>query len=111
MTDTNNKPEKKAPVLSNNRETVTIELPSFEGSQVEVYTSLLVGDMRDMSELDNDVTKATKILPNIVKAWNFVDEEGKPVQPNAAAFMKLPPEDVTFIIETLEKTTHEAKKD
>ena len=69
--------------FSDPRITKTVELPSFKGSSVEVYTSLTVGEQREiLSKFPNaknenhpDAQNATiAMIVKAIKSWNFTDE-------------------------------------
>ncbi len=67
------------PKLADPRKTKTINLPSFEGSEVVIYTELLVWDQRQISELDGgQFTKSLEGIKKCIKSWNFTeDDEGQ----------------------------------
>ena len=81
-------PTKTTARFSGLRKTEIVSLPSLEGSSVEVYTSLIVSEQREMqakyprpAELDEkqktDMTMWLCI--KAIKKWNLVDVNDKPL--------------------------------
>jgi hypothetical protein len=88
------------------RETKTIELPSFPGSQVEIFTSLSWGDTSKMYELGRTDAMMEYILKSI-KQWNFEEEEGKELEVSIENLKKFPDTDVLHIFAQAQGTTVE----
>lgn len=87
--------------LSDVRPTKTIELPSYKGSKVTVFTSLLVSKMRAVySSQQTDFEKGVEILVAKIKEWNLVDENGTPCPINMETLDKFPEEDFKFLMES-----------
>lgn len=98
-------------LLKDFRATKMVELPSFPGSQVEIYDSLLVRDMASVdSESGSQIQKGLRMLPLYIKSWNFQDEQEKPLPINAEGigFFKEP--DVLFLLDQIKKFGDENKK-
>jgi len=66
------------PVYEDPRIVKKVSVPSIAGSEVEIYNTLLWGDLEEIysSEL-SDVAKARKALSLLIKSWNLTDKEGK----------------------------------
>lgn len=99
------------PKLSDIRSTKTIELPSFAGSQVEIYDSLLMADMVgiDYKEL-NQIKLTLDILPKFIKDWNFTDEADKKLEITKDNLGFLKQEDVKFIVDQITDLANTSKK-
>jgi hypothetical protein len=62
-------------ILKDSRPTKEIELPSYKGSKVVVYPSLLVGDAMMTAKPTDEVQFGMESLTKLIKSWNFVDEK------------------------------------
>ena len=99
------------PQLKDFRKTKTIALPSFPDSQVEIYDSLLVGDMiKTNIKADSDIRTAIEILPYMIKSWNFTDEKNNPIPITAENLGFLKADDLTVIFQTMADLASENKK-
>lgn len=90
--------------LTDTRQTKTIELPSFPGSKVELYSQLLVGDQRQMMSVEGDqLTKSLHGILKCIKSWNFSDDdEGKvPTPITLENLEKFWDADLKLILETI----------
>lgn len=91
------------------RQTKIVSLPSFEGSQVEVYSALTVWENRAVLAEYPDVKEWTAaafeaslaLLCKGIKSRNFTDEEDKDLPITVEVLLKFPQADVTFLLETL----------
>lgn len=105
-----------APILQDNRTTTTISLPGYEGSEVVVYDNVLLKDMVGMDDLIKKQTpeEMIKVLPRLIKSWNFVDAENKPMAVTSENLGLLSVEAVTLMAETIaeavKKATEHKKK-
>ena len=64
------------PKLADPRKTKEIELPSYPGSKVVIYTELLVWDQRQIAELEGgQFTKSLEGIKRCIKSWNFTDDD------------------------------------
>jgi len=99
------------PVLKDFRTTKTIELPNFPESNVEIYDSLLVGEMVGIDyKSDNQIKQVIEALHLFIKSWNFTDEAGEtlPITTESLGFLKT--EDVQFLGEQIIEFSNEVKK-
>lgn len=90
--------------LRDPRPTRKITLPSFAGSEVEIYPSLLTRDLRMVASVGEGVEAGLASLPFFIKVWNF----DKPV--GTEAIGELPATDLTFLFEEIKKFGEEQKK-
>lgn len=75
------------------RKTKKISIPSIPDSEVEIYDTLLWGDLEAIYTLEgSDLEKGRKSLAFLIKDWNLTDEKE----------IKLPIEEETFKLFTLE---------
>jgi len=95
--------------LTDNRTTKTISLPSYEGSEVEIYSGLLVGDL-DGLDLSNPERVGIDTLPKLIKSWNFSDDNDKPLSINKDAIKKINIKDITFLVDEIQKFGNNVKK-
>lgn len=101
------------PKLADTRQTKIIELPSFPGSQVEVYSKLTVGDQRQMMNIEGDqFTKSLHGILKCIKSWNFTDDdEGKvPTPITLENLEKFWDEDFKLLLETVSGKSFEEIK-
>jgi hypothetical protein len=103
------------PVLKDFRRTKEIELPSFPGSKVEIYDSILMREMMDVEspDLSADSSKvqiAFAKLPLFIKSWNFTDEEEKPLEITTENLSFLRMDDATFLLQQIQEFSSETKK-
>lgn len=99
------------PVLKDFRTTKTIELPNFPESKVEIYDSLLVGEMVGIDyKSDNQIKQVIDALHLFIKSWNFTNEAGEtlPITTESLGFLKA--EDVQFLGEQIVEFSNEVKK-
>lgn len=97
--------------LKDNRQIKKISLKDYEGSEVTLYTSLLVGDLIDFNENMSSIKQALYLFPKLIKEWNFTDEEGKPMPINEASIKMLSATAIAEIADMIEMNGFEAKKD
>ncbi len=97
------------------RPTTTVELPSYEGSAITMYTKLTVGESRDIAKkypgADKDGVVAfdagLEYVLKSIKSWNFTDEEGKDLPVSMEVIEMLPQSDLEMLVS---KVTGEGKK-
>jgi hypothetical protein len=105
-------------VKFSSRRTTEIELPSFPGSKVKIYSGGLgvaeqrileaqFGDMKDEEDNLKILDKAVAVFSKLIAEWNFVDDEDKPVGVTPENIEKIPSVDLKFISDT---ATGESKK-
>lgn len=100
------------PVLKDFRNTKTLTLPSYPDSKVEVYDSLLVGQMASLYP-DKDKTEIEFGIGSLhlfIKAWNFTDDEQKvlPITTENLGFLK--ELDLIFLLNEITAFAKEGKK-
>jgi hypothetical protein len=99
------------PKLYDIRSTKTIELPSYPGSKVEIYDSLLVADMANVDFKENNQIKLTlDLLPKFIKSWNFTDEAEKALEITKENMGFLKQEDVKFMVDEITVLSQTSKK-
>lgn len=97
-------------VFSNNRPTKIIELPSYKGSQVEIYASLLAKDLMDLDRKD-ELSIGLSSIHKFIKSWNFTDDTGADWPLTRENVLNLSAEDITFLMEQIKDFATEEKKD
>lgn len=93
------------------RKTKEIVLPSYSDSKVVIYDGVLIGDLIGVEEIKNDTERGLALLVNLIKEWNFTDNEDKPLPINRETIGLLPLEDINVLmIETSASLTSFGKK-
>lgn len=96
--------------FSDPRITKTVELPSFKGSQVEVYNSLTVGDQRAiLAKFPNSqdpkhpeaFAASIEMIAAGIKSWNFTAEDDTDLPITAEILNKFPEADLQLLLEAL----------
>lgn len=90
--------------LRDPRPTKIIALPSFPGSEVEVWPSLLAKDVNALVRSDDAVSTGLSALHLHIKRWNF----NEPVSKDKV--LELPMTDVEFLLTTISAFRNEQKK-
>lgn len=94
--------------LSAARKTETVELPSVEGSRVEVYCNLLVAEQRTMQAKYPDPESLNQkeqsdmslyMLTFAVKGWNLVGDDDQPIPVSQEIFDKFTLPDILKMLE------------
>lgn len=99
------------PILKDFRQTKTISLPSWPDSKVEIYDSLLVGEVARLNLKDKTEFQVSfESLPLFIKSWNFTDDAGKllPIAFENITFLKQ--EDLTYFLDQINSFAKEGKK-
>lgn len=97
------------PTLTN--KTIKIKLPSFPDSEVEMYEKAPFGVVSDLDDNMSNMEAAKAALPRLIIDWNFTDEKGNKLEPILDNILKLPIEDVNYLVEKgLEKVNSSIKK-
>lgn len=96
-------------VFQSNRPTKTIELPSFPGSKVEIYSSLLVKDLIGLEKGD-DVAMGFATIHKFIKSWNFTDAEDKDLEITKENTLNFSATDISFLMEQITNFANEEKK-
>lgn len=96
------------------RETIEIDLPSFEGGKVIAYKSLRTGEQNELiakyegsGEYKGqaaDIMFGQEMIFLAIKEWNFTNEDGTPFPLTYENFKLLPRKDVEHIMKALGKT-------
>ncbi|MEE9117841.1 MAG: hypothetical protein V3U02_04500 [Calditrichia bacterium] len=95
--------------LNDPRNVKVVELPSFPGSKIEIYDSLLTRESREVSKKGgDDFDKMVNGLELVIKSWNFTDDDNKVLPVNQENIGKLPSKDLQALAESL--LTEEMKK-
>lgn len=90
-------------ILKDVRKSTAVELPSFPGSEIILWEDLLFGEVDKINKIKDDTEKGYAVLVDLIKDWNFYDEDGKKLVPDREVFMKLPVKDLTFLMEKVNK--------
>lgn len=98
------------PVLKDFRTTKKISLPSFEGSEVEIYGSLLVGDIKGIDYKTNDLQQSVDTIPLFIKSWNFTNEAGEMLEINGENIGFLQIADIEYLSQQIMAFEAESKK-
>lgn len=85
-------------------ETTTLQLPSTKDAPneadkawVSVKTTLLLGDIADVSNLESKTDQAIGSLAKLIVDWNFTDEAGEKLPVNEENVRKLEMVDFNFL--------------
>lgn len=81
-----------------------IELPSFPGSEVELYDGLLTQQAIEINKKEDDYDIGMNMLQFIIKSWSFVDENEKPLPISRETLGMLPMKDFSMLMNEVEKT-------
>jgi len=81
------------------RKTIEISLPSFPDSKVILYDRILAGGMERIMEAKSDFERGLIALQEMIKDWNFTDENGNKLEVSLENLRKLPMEDLTFLLD------------
>ncbi|MBT9146126.1 MAG: hypothetical protein DDT42_02008 [candidate division WS2 bacterium] len=87
------------PQYKSSRQLKKVSLPSVEGSEIEIYSSLLFGDLERIYESEkSDIAKATEALVSLIKDWNLTDEQGQKLPISVETIRTFEMSDVTFLL-------------
>ena len=89
----------KGIVLKDTRKIHTVKLPSFPGSEVELYESPLFGEIREIEDVKDDLSKGVKTLILLIKDWNFIDEKGVKIPITEESLNVFPAKDLSVMME------------
>lgn len=99
------------PILKDFRQTKVITLPSYPDSKVEIYDSLLVGQLANFDVNNKNMVALTiDALPQFIKSWNFTNSDGKDLPITRENLNFLQDVDAKFLIETIAAFAKELKK-
>lgn len=88
-------------LFSDTRKTKTIELPSFPGSEVVVYTELNIGQSRAISQATDNFERGLAAAKAAIKSWNMYLDENTPLEVTEENLQKFPQTDLLLIFSTL----------
>lgn len=88
------------PKISQGFKTTKVALPSYDGSEVELRTSISVDDLSKTEGLEG-LDHSAGLLERIIVRWNFENEQGAPLEVLAANIKLLPVADLSFLMETI----------
>ena len=97
----------KTVVLKDTRKIYIVKLPSFPGSEVELYESPLFGEIREIESIKDDLSKGVKTLLLLIKDWNFVDEKGVKFPISEESLDMLPAKDLSVMMEKVASLINE----
>lgn len=97
------------PKFTNKQNTVTVELPSYEGSKVTLKSSLSVGNIKTIYKEKDEFEQSICLLLAYIKDWNFVDEDDNPVEVTRENIEELPLEDFQFLSEKIQGLSNKKK--
>jgi len=99
------------PILKDFRRTKVLKLKKYEGSEIEIYDSLLAGDITDFKAGDEGNTaKSLSLVAKLIKSWNFTNEKNEPLEVNLENIKLLDIESITEISNTVKDFSIEVKK-
>ena len=101
------------PVLKDFRKTKTISLPDYEGSEITIYSSLLVSEMGDVPVSDTGEMKMgaiMRVLPKFIQSWNFTNEAGEPLPVTPETVGILNADAMQLIMEAVQELKESVKK-
>lgn len=97
-------------ILKDFRQTRIISLPDYEGSQIEIYPSLLVRDIENYQNLEDQVAVGLQTLPKLIKSWNFTNEQGEDLPITADTIRNLTANSLAYLMDEITKFMTDQKK-
>jgi hypothetical protein len=88
------------PKISQGFKTTTVSLPSYDGSEVIVRTSISVDDLSKTEGLEG-LDHSAGLLERLIVSWNFEDEQGAPLAISTENIKQLPVADLKFLMDTM----------
>ena len=96
-------------IFTDVRPTITVELPSYPGSEVVLYKKLKVGESRDLAKKYPNASSdnlaafdsGMEFVLRCIKSWNFVNEAGEALPINMDTLEMLTSEDFEFLASTV----------
>jgi len=96
-------------------ETRKITLPNYKDSEVVIYKQAPYKALIGLDENTTNAEAVERFLPDIIVDWNFTDEDNNKLEITYDNLLKLPAEDVDYLIQecikssvsTLKKKTSE----
>ena len=98
--------------FSDVRKVKKLSLPSYEGSEIEIYDRFTADQQDEILSAETDFERGILALQLLIKSWNFVDDNEKEIPVNKESLGKLPAKDFNFLLEEVSKiiTGEESKK-
>lgn len=90
------------PKLQDAFSSITISLPSYEGSQVVIKSSPNVDDIIKAEQTDGDVARSVVLATRMITSWNFTDNDEKPVPITEETIKQLPAADLEMIFNEIQ---------
>ena len=94
-------------IFSDTRKTKTIELPSFPGSSVTIFTELNIGQQRAIANATDNFERGIAAAKEAIKEWNLYQDENTPLAITAENLGKFPQPDMILIFATVAGKTPE----
>lgn len=99
------------PKLQDVRQAKVIFLPSYPDSQVEIYDSVLVNELKTVEYGEsNSIAGLVLMLPKLIKSWNFTGEDDQPLPITADSLGLLKQTDLKFLLDEITNFNEEIKK-
>lgn len=89
--------EQKKVIFTDTRKTVSLELPSFPGSQVVVYTELNIGQQRAIANAVDNFDRGIAAAQVAIKEWNLFQDETTPLEISVENLKRFPESDMMVI--------------
>lgn len=89
--------EQKKVIFTDTRKTVSLELPSFPGSQVIVYTELNIGQQRAIANATDNFDRGLAAAQVAIKEWNLFQDENTPLEISTENLKRFPEGDMMVI--------------
>lgn len=94
-------------IFSDTRKTKTIELPSFPGSKVTIFTELNIGQQRAISNATDNFERGIAAAKEAIKEWNLYEDENTPLPITIENLAKFPQPDMILVFATVAGKTPE----
>ena len=98
--------------FSDVRKVKKLSLPSYEGSEVEIYDRFTAKQQGEILEAKTDLERGILALQFLIKTWNFIGDDDKELSITKESLGNLSAKDFNFLLEEVSKviTDEEAKK-
>ena len=90
------------PSLDKERKTKKVVLENDDNGTLEIYTSVLVGDVVGL--VDENVSEGDKmiqLLPRLIKSWDYTEEDGSPTPITSENIQKLSAKSLSKLTDVL----------
>jgi len=98
------------PKFLDNRPTKVISVPSYPDAHIEIYDSLLVGDILGQ-DTGTDWEKAMVWIPRMIKSWDFTTQDDQPLPITSDSLKLFKAADMTHIMLEIQSFSQVVKKD